>query len=187
MAKSAVEKTRDQIHARLAYWLQYFGLSHTWHTELVWEEVGEGGMSANWSTNYRDVVFKISPSFAERNVRRHDKIDEFVIHELLHILLSPLRDLMDNNFQIKSPLYTAYGHAEEGVLDEITRIMRRLSGEDEVCFRSVTTSTPSGSSTKTTPPENSADAFPRRASRKSPSPAKRSSRAVSRKTSTRPR
>jgi hypothetical protein len=185
MAKSKIDKARIAkaklvLHTRLSHWLNYLGLQHVWHVDLAWKTLSTEGMETTWNTGYRDATITVSYTFIENNVSRPDVIDLFIIHEVLHLLFANVRDSVELNLVLGSPVHKMYVHAEEGLIDNLSRIIRRLNGDDGSCFRSVTSTPPPGTSTsRKTRPALSASCSRKPASKTSRSRAKPSSPARS--------
>ena len=114
----------NRVRRFIEPWADALGLSQSWSIVVGLHddedaEAGAGGGWAHWPTNYK----KATISFDRKTVdaAQDDHLEQYAVHELVHLVIAPLDDVMKNQIGNTGALWTAYRDAREGITDSITR------------------------------------------------------------------
>lgn len=124
------EEYRAALERYVVKWQPLLGLQN-WHIAVVvTKDVLSNNVLADiaWTPHYRHATMGSSIKhvtfheidFAEEHIERT------AVHELCHLLLAPIRDVIHNQFDGESFGWLAFKGRQETVVDELTNLILRL-------------------------------------------------------------
>ena len=128
------EGIKLRIEAHIEKWQALLGLS-AWRILILWDESSDNTscMQVNWPKHYRKATLSITPSFETAtdealNAAEWDEpsLENNVIHELLHLVFAPLRDVIRENCGQYSSLLYQHHDINETVIDSLVPAIRRI-------------------------------------------------------------
>lgn len=80
-------------------------------------------IEGRWPHNYRHVEFFVGNSFFAMD---EEGKDQCIIHELVHLMVAPITDFINNEFADDGVIVGHYRHVEESVVDQIATSIQKL-------------------------------------------------------------
>lgn len=113
----------DTVGKLVTKWVDILGLAH-WQIGIYAEDCGDDDVrafSVGWMPGYRQVVFTVNTSvdFVEFNLRP-EIVEHRVVHELVHLLMAPVRDLFHTELEAGGSLWPRFTQANEESTEAIT-------------------------------------------------------------------
>ena len=133
------EKSDEEILGEakrlVSEWQWKLGLTG-WHIRVVISgEAGEGGTLAevDWDHYYRKAQLTVyGAEYREQTIKAPKEaviyLEHCVIHELMHLLLAPIKEALSVELFVQGPLYQAMKRAIEGVCDQLATSIQRGFG-----------------------------------------------------------
>ena len=114
------------IQGYINKWTPLLGLEN-WRIVISLLEQKDTAAKISWMVNYRKARLFWNSTLEEPELElRPDIMEASVVHELVHLLLARVRDVIDNETTADSYLWKHYSAAEESVVDELTSVILRL-------------------------------------------------------------
>ena len=83
-------------------------------------------MSVAWAPNYQKVLMSVNYEVQQPQYEFSDTtIESNVVHELVHLLLAPIRNLMYIEFEEDGQMWQRFSNAQEEAVENLTAIIVR--------------------------------------------------------------
>jgi hypothetical protein len=128
MAKAA--KVVSEAEGYVAHWQEVLGLQN-WRIIVTAEKAGSGSIAeCIHPSHYRKarITIDLTPknSWNLKAQLTGKLLEQTMLHELIHLLLAPVRDFWDDELSGGS-IWKQYANAQETVVDELTSVMWRIT------------------------------------------------------------
>lgn len=122
MARATKAQLLKQVKLLVVKWQGLLGLNG-WSIETA---IAEGiptdvAMFVQWHPHYRSAKIFINPVLDST-----DNLERTVVHELAHLFLAPIKDIMDDELNPEGYFYDRFHNASETTVEGITSAIMRV-------------------------------------------------------------
>lgn len=123
MVKKDERRRLERATSEVERLAKFLGLSQQWGllveiTEAKQDPAGPVAIQIDWRRHYKKATLSFNGESMDRWTS--EEMEEYVLHELVHLIFAPLDDALKEDVGDSSYVYNRYHDLREGIVDQVS-------------------------------------------------------------------